>query len=207
MYLTNRDAKTKEPHSRERRAGAAAKHHASAEGQVFVRLAKQAEIYHNLQRQKRELQDQSIIHPKSGREMFKPQINTTFQLRDRATSGTDVTHKLHNRHKFILEKKEKARVKAQDKLNQMRNQGKASKFSEQIVMQTRRNKMGEIFDRLDADQDGLISTEKMELSALSEDMHELFKPLLLELEQLQEPLNKEEFVDATNRLYETLNQH
>ena len=40
MYLTNRDAKSREPHSRERRAGAAAKHHTSAEGQVFVRLAK-----------------------------------------------------------------------------------------------------------------------------------------------------------------------
>ena len=62
--------------------------------------------------------------------MFKPQINTTFQLRDRPASGADVTQKLHNRHKFILEKKEKARVKAQDKLNQLRNQGKASKFSE-----------------------------------------------------------------------------
>ena len=74
-------------------------------------------------------------------------------------------------------------------------------------MQTRRNKIGEIFEKLDSDQDGLVSTEKMELSALSEEVHELFKPLLIELEQLQEPLNKEEFVDATNRLYETLNQH
>lgn len=74
-------------------------------------------------------------------------------------------------------------------------------------MQTRRNKIGEIFEKLDSDQDGLVSTEKMELAALSDELHELFKPLLIELEQLQEPLNKEEFVDATNRLYETLNQH
>lgn len=74
-------------------------------------------------------------------------------------------------------------------------------------MQTRRNKIGEIFERLDSDQDGLISTEKMELKALSEELHEVFRPLFIELEQLQEPLNKDEFVDATNRLYETLNQH
>ena len=44
--------------------------------------------------------------------------------------------------------------------------------------------MGEIFDKLDNDQDGLVSTEKMELSVLHEDMQELFKPLLIELEQL-----------------------
>jgi hypothetical protein len=75
------------------------------------------------------------------------------------------------------------------------------------VLQTRRNKIGEIFEKLDGDQDGLVSTERMELGALSDELTELFKPLLIELEQLQEPLNKEEFVDATNRLYETLNQH
>lgn len=67
--------------------------------------------------------------------------------------------------------------------------------------------MAEIFEKLDSDQDGLVSTEKMNIKVFSDEMHELFKPLLIELEQLQEPLNKEEFVDATNRLYETLNQH
>ena len=67
--------------------------------------------------------------------------------------------------------------------------------------------MAEIFDKLDSDQDGFVSTEKMDLKVLSDEMHDLFKPLFIELEQLQEPLNKEEFVDATNRLYETLNQH
>jgi hypothetical protein len=116
-YLSNRDAQSRAAHSRDPRARAVSKHHESAEGQVFVRLAKQAEIYHNLQRQKKELQDQSTVHPKSGREMFKPQINAGFHVRDRPASGADVTQKLHNRHKFILEKKEKARVKAHDKLH------------------------------------------------------------------------------------------
>ena len=128
--MTNRDAQSKDHLSKERKEKAASKNYASAEGQVFVRLAKQAEIYHNLHRQKKELQDQSIIHPRSGREMFKPQINTTFHLRDRPANGAEVTQKLHDRHKFILEKKERARLQAQEKLNQMRNQGKASKFSE-----------------------------------------------------------------------------
>lgn len=62
--------------------------------------------------------------------------------------------------------------------------------------------MNEIFEKLDDDKDGLISSAKMDLSVFSPEMHELFKPLLLELEQLEEPLNREEFVDATNRLYD-----
>lgn len=45
----------------------------------------------------------------------------------------------------------------------------------------------------------------MDINALGQQLYDIFKPLLIELEQLQEPLNKEEFVDATNRLYETLN--
>jgi hypothetical protein len=38
-------------------------------------------------------------------------------------------------------------------------------------------------------------------------MRQIFKPLMAELEQLQEPLNRQEFLDATIRLYDTLNQH
>ena len=151
MYLTNRDAKSKERSQDAKQRANSKNNNQSHESKVFVRLAQHAEVYHNWHRQKRELQDQSTIHPKSGREMFRPQINSSFYLRDRQSSGRDITQQLHNRHKFILEKKEKARVDAHERLNQLRNQGKASKFSEQIVMQTRRNKMGEIFDKLDSD--------------------------------------------------------
>jgi len=62
--------------------------------------------------------------------MFKPQINQSYQLRDRPQSGANVALNLHKRHKFILEKKEKARLMEVDKYSQMRNKGKASKFSE-----------------------------------------------------------------------------
>jgi len=35
----------------------------------------------------------------------------------------------------------------------------------------------------------------------------VFKPLIEELQDLGEPLDREEFVDATNRLYQVLNQN
>lgn len=46
----------------------------------------------------------------------------------------------------------------------------------------------------------------MNTSALNAALQEVFKPLFEELEQLQEPLDRDEFVDATNRLYDTLPQ-
>ena len=35
-------------------------------------------------------------------------------------------------------------------------------------------------------------------------MYKAFRPLLSELDQLQQPLDREEFIDASIRLYETL---
>ena len=54
---------------------------------------------------------------------------------------------------------------------------------------------------LDSDKDGEISWSKIDLSCLSTDLVEVFKPLLEELEQIQEPLDRDEFTDATVRLY------
>ena len=89
----------------------------------------------------------------------------------------------------------------------MRQQNtKANQHSEKIVKASRLTKINEIFDKLDDDNDGEISTAKINLQALDADMTEIFKPLMSELEQLDEPLNREEFVDATTRLYEQLNQ-
>jgi hypothetical protein len=63
-----------------------------------------------------------------------------------------------------------------------RNGSKANKFSEQIVMQARKTKINEIFDKLDSDIDGLISSNKIDFEALSEDLFEVFRPLFIELE-------------------------
>ena len=51
-------------------------------------------------------------------------------------------------------------------------------------MQSRKTKINEIFDKLDSDNDGLISTVKMNSEVLSEDLMDLFKPLFVELEAL-----------------------
>ena len=59
----------------------------------------------------------------------------------------------------------------------------------------------EIFDSLDSDMDNEISTQKMNTSAMSAALMEVFKPLFEELEELKEPLDREEFYDATVRLY------
>ena len=66
-------------------------------------------------------------------------------------------------------------------------------------------KLGEIFDALDSgDHDGIITAKKIELTHISAELLEIFKPLLCELEQMDEYLDKEEFIDSALRLYQVI---
>ena len=82
---------------------------------------------------------------------------------------------------------------------------RANPNSDKIVQQTKIQKLEFIFEKLDSDHDGWISSEKIDLKAIQANLVRIMKPLLEELEMLNEPLNKEEFIDACSRLYDTLN--
>lgn len=64
--------------------------------------------------------------------------------------------------------------------------------------------MNQIFDSMDSDGDGLVSFVKMDTTFMEQQLKDVFKPLFTELEQLQEPLDRDEFIDATTRLYNCL---
>ena len=90
-----------------------------------------------------------------------------------------------------------------DDLNEKRKQtGRANFKSDKIVNQARREKLAEIFEKLDNDNDGEISAGRFNLQSLNTELQHAFKPLFQELIQLQQPLDKEEFIDASLRLYD-----
>ena len=68
-------------------------------------------------------------------------------------------------------------------------------------------KIGAQKTRLDDQRDGVISATKIDLHTLPTDILEVFSPLLCEMEEIGTSLDKDEFVDASLRLYETLNVH
>lgn len=76
--------------------------------------------------------------------------------------------------------------------------------SERIIQNARKLKLQEIFEKLDDDRDGEISTNSLDLSCLCPRLLAAFRPLFGELEQLHQPLDRDEFVDAGMRLYNTL---
>lgn len=101
---------------------------------------------------------------------------------------------------------EKIRHKRQEELNQLKENRKmfsrANSRSDRIIVNARKQKLGEIFERIDSDGDGEISSNKIDISKLSEQMVRIFQPLFNELQILMQPLDKDEFVDAGMRLYD-----
>lgn len=78
-----------------------------------------------------------------------------------------------------------------------------------IVEKLKLNRFQSLFRRLDSDQDGRISSMKIDISTLSAELLEIMAPLFCELEELgktEDPesahLDMEEFVDALGRLYD-----
>jgi len=89
---------------------------------------------------------------------------------------------LHNKHRLTLEKRKQAEDLEVQRLNDQRRLiAKANDKSDRIIAQLRRQKLGEIFERMDGDRDGEISHSKID-DVLSLELRNAFRPLLGELE-------------------------
>ena len=75
--------------------------------------------------------------------------------------------------------------KRQEEINQLKETRKlfsrANSRSDRIIINARKQKLGEIFDRIDSDGDGEISSNKIDITPLSEQMVRIFQPLFNEL--------------------------
>lgn len=62
----------------------------------------------------------------------------------------------------------------------------------------------EIFHKLDSDGDGIISSQKIDLSNLDTSLLGVLEHIFSEMEEMGHQLNEEEFIDALGRLHEAL---
>ena len=92
-YLSNREAA---PPKQKRTTLTSVR---SQEGQVFERLAKQAEIHQHILKEKKQLVDSSIIDPSTGKEFFKPQTNSLYKIAERPSSQQKISSSLYDRHR------------------------------------------------------------------------------------------------------------
>ena len=65
-----------------------------------------------------------------------------------------------------------------------------------------RSKLSNIFDDFDINQNGKISPDEINLDVVSTEILVIFKPLLIEMENFDEELDRGEFVESSIALLE-----
>eukprot|EP00349_Pseudokeronopsis_sp_Brazil_P010364 CAMPEP_0202980358 /NCGR_PEP_ID=MMETSP1396-20130829/86303_1 /ASSEMBLY_ACC=CAM_ASM_000872 /TAXON_ID= /ORGANISM="Pseudokeronopsis sp., Strain Brazil" /LENGTH=70 /DNA_ID=CAMNT_0049720293 /DNA_START=1259 /DNA_END=1471 /DNA_ORIENTATION=+ len=70
-----------------------------------------------------------------------------------------------------------------------------------MVENQKKVRLNEIFDILDHDSDGYISASSIDVQTLPAEILEILSPVLCEMEELNQGLDRDEFVDAALRLY------
>lgn len=78
---------------------------------------------------------------------------------------------------------------------------KSNSKSEIIVEKNKKQRLIDIFNELDNDNDGHIDSEHISIDTVDLGLLELLKPLLVELEEQQVVLNEQEFTAAGLALF------
>lgn len=65
-------------------------------------------------------------------------------------------------------------------------------------------RLKQIFGMFDSDNDGIISPSKIDITNVPIEILEVYTPILHELEELNQELNFEEFLSASEKLLQTL---
>eukprot|EP00347_Sterkiella_histriomuscorum_P019160 403342715 len=177
----------------------------NSKSSVFDRMYDQAQHQKEKIQQINQMQQQQIDHV-TGHPLFRPQTGRspiTRSIDNQAKNkGNSIGEYLYQQHYKQLEKKQKL-VQFQEK--QLKDQHKnytSNKVSQQIIQQKQRNKLSEIFQVLDSDNDGQISSKGIDIKSIPADILEILSPLLCEMEQIGETLDRDEFIDSALALYQ-----
>lgn len=134
--------------------------------------------------------------------LFHPQISSYFD-KDRRPGDVPIHDYLYSRR---MENGDMKKALLEQKMAAMEeSRAKTSSNSSLLVDAIKVNRFEKIFEILDSDQDGVISKEKINIEGLPANVVEVFTPLFLEMEEMNLSLNKQYFLDASEKLFKTFN--
>lgn len=97
----------------------------------------------------------------------------------------------------------KKKLQEEQKISQMKAIHTTNK-SKAIIEELKIQHFQDIFKRLDSDQDGVVSSQRIDLSQLEPELVGVLQQIFIEMEETGLTMNEEEFIDAAYRLYDVL---
>jgi len=175
------------------------------------RVRSKSPILHNCNHAK--TKPKKLFHDEE--ETFKPKIGRPPKI-DRNPTGKKIGVYLDDLAKQIAASRKMQQKEENEKIEQIRNEPKVNENTEKLAKQRRFDAYKETFNLLDPNGEGIISPSKIDLTrifsfiksffiGISPKLLEIYSPLLCEMEELNQPLNFEDFSLAADRLYHTLN--
>ena len=132
--------------------------------------------------------------------LFKPKINESSNSIKR--NSNDIFNNLYSDHKKQIIKKQQAEKENNDKFSPFETF--ANEQSNEIFTKQKINCFEKIFYILDKDQDGIITKFNVYTNGLPKNIQKILSPIIIELKEDNETLNKDKFSAACFKLYDTL---
>ncbi|CDW83846.1 UNKNOWN [Stylonychia lemnae] len=176
----------------------------------------------NLNQRKKWFEEKSLerqryetkVDIETGQELFKPKLNFSARKEKNDHNKFVLQHQKNNKEnklgineilylesKVIKERKEQLK---QSYMNQSRDEIKLSNKSQKMIENRQRNSLQELFWALDSDNDGLISSDKIDLGQLSNKALDILTNFLVSMEERRLVLDFETFLILINQVLQNL---
>jgi hypothetical protein len=132
--------------------------------------------------------------PKTGQDFFKPNIGKSSKIQRNANNIWEYLYKFPKKTPENFDNYPYIPTKLDSKAR-----------SEKMLLKVKIDRYSEVFQQLNPDINGQIYFKNINTNEVHPTVLKIITPLLLELEEINQPLNFEEFVDSMENLLKTLN--
>jgi hypothetical protein len=162
--------------------------------ELFDRLSSSKNNYENTIEELRK-QYEITRDPETGQAFFQPNIGKSYKMQRTQENIWESLYKQPKRPVEAVEDYPYSPVNLESKAR-----------SDKILLKVKIDRYSEVFQQLNPDVNGLISYKNINMNDIEPLILKITMPLLAELEELDQPLNFEEFVDSMENLLKTLSQ-
>ena len=144
----------------------------------------------------------------NGNLFFKPNLISKAFYDKRNNNKDNIKEDIFQKNYLIYKKydlnRENLIKKYEDNSHQNIQIMTTKKINEKIFKENKQRAFNNLFNDLDSDQDGIISGINISINKIPKKIINIIEPLLIELKEENQTLNKDEFILAMDKLFEDI---